>query len=81
MALHLMDWAAIPAATNTPNKVAKTRPRRDHVNGLGMTWREMVGWGLAVYVASPLLRSKGGTCPNGGWHGLLGYGSGVGLHR
>ena len=26
-----------------------------------MTWREMVGWGLAVYVASPLLRSKGGT--------------------
>jgi hypothetical protein len=51
----------------------KPGPRRDHVNGLGMTWREMVGWGLAVYVASPLLRSKGG--------GLLGCGSGVGLHR
>jgi hypothetical protein len=42
----------------------------------------MVGWGLAVYVASPLLRSKGGTFEAlTAAGGLLGCGSGVGLHR
>jgi hypothetical protein len=39
-----------PAATNTPNKVAKNQVHGEIMStgGLGMTWREMVGWGLVA---------------------------------
>jgi hypothetical protein len=60
----------------------KPGPRRDHVNGLGMTWRDgRLGPRSVCGIPAAAIKGRHVRSPNGGWHGLLGCGSGVGLHR